>query len=105
MTHQIKAWNLLYKKKYFDKVLVPVRGLKMAKNMPKIADIGIFCLDLDDLHIFNLRQNLGQTLGKTSDKPEANLGQNLKQSLKQNLRQTWGKTSGKPQANLGQTLG
>ena len=42
MTHQIEAWNLLYQKKYFGKVLRPVRGFKMAKNMWKIANIGIF---------------------------------------------------------------
>ena len=38
MTHQIEAKNLLYKKKYFGDILLPVRGLKMAKN----ADVGNF---------------------------------------------------------------
>ena len=39
MTHQIEAYNLFYKKKI---VLVPVRGLKMAKNVPMLAIFAIF---------------------------------------------------------------
>ena len=31
------------RKKEFGDVLLPVRGLKMAKNVPKIADVGVFC--------------------------------------------------------------
>ena len=27
----------------FDDVLLPVRGLKTAKNVPKIANVGVFC--------------------------------------------------------------
>ena len=42
---------------------MPVRGLKMAKNVPKIADIGIFCLD--DLHIF-WNCLIAMSLSKTS---------------------------------------
>ena len=42
MTHQIEAWNFLYKKKkLFGNVSVPVGGFKTAKNMWKIADVDI----------------------------------------------------------------
>ena len=42
MTHQIKAWNLIYKTKMFGNILVPVKGLKMAKTCQNFAFFAIF---------------------------------------------------------------
>ena len=50
MTHQIEAWNFLYKIKWFGNGFIPVRGSKMAKN----ANLSNFrYLDLDDLHFYS----------------------------------------------------
>ena len=47
MPHQIEAYNLLYKIKWFGNAFMPVKGSNMAKN----TNLGNFChLDLDDLH-------------------------------------------------------
>ena len=40
MTNQIEVWNLLYK----IEIVSACKGLKMAKNVLKIANIGIFAL-------------------------------------------------------------
>ena len=44
MTHQIKAYNLLYKKKLFNDVLLPVRGLKTAKKYQKLPTLAFFAI-------------------------------------------------------------
>ena len=42
MTHQIEAYNLLYKNKIVWWCFIACKGPKNSKNMPKIANIGIF---------------------------------------------------------------